>query len=66
MAEAGVESEFNVTELVVKVEALVNVVMIELGLETGEEVVALVAVFVPGVKDWVEDWVKAVVGTATG
>lgn len=49
MAEAGVESEFNVTELVVKVEALVNVVMIELGLETGEEVVALVAVFVPGV-----------------
>jgi len=58
LVEAAVESELNLTELVVKVEDLVNVVMMGLGLAMGEEVEV---VFVRGVNDWV----KAVVGTAT-
>lgn len=47
-SETGVESELSLTEGVVKVEDLVSVVMLELGLAVGEEVEV---VFVRGVKD---------------
>lgn len=57
-SEAGVESELTLTEGVVKVEDLVKVVMMVLGLEMGEKVVVA---FDSGVKDWGE----VVVGTAT-
>lgn len=57
-SEAGVESELTLTEGVVKVEDLVKVVMMVLGLEMREEVVVA---FDSGVKDWGE----VVVGTAT-
>ena len=53
--EAAVESELSLTEGVVKVEDLVNVVMIVLGLAMGEEDGA---VFVRGLKYWLD----AVVG----
>lgn len=57
-SEAAGESELSLTEGVVKVEDLVKVVMMVLGLEMGEEVVV---VFDSGVKAWGE----VVVGTAT-
>lgn len=53
--EAGVESELDLTEGVVKVEDLVKVVMIVLGLAMGEEVEVI----------FVRE-VGAVVGKATG
>lgn len=58
-SEAGVESELSLTEVVVKVEDLVKVVMMVLGLDMGDEVEI---VFARGEKDCVE----AVVGTVTG
>lgn len=57
-SEAGVESELSLTEGVVRVEDLVKVVGVVLGLEMGEEVVVA---FDSAVKGWGE----VAVGTAT-
>lgn len=57
-SEAGVESELSLTEGVVRMEDLVKVVGVVLGLEMGEEVVVA---FDSAVKGWGE----VAVGTAT-